>query len=99
MIKILIINQPPFNRGDESAHKGLLRALLAHNGDLEIRVLSKMEWNESIRQYAIEDERVKYVFEPVDYLKLKGFCRRCMLYDVKRLMFLHPLFLQIKSSL
>ena len=92
MIKILIINQPPFNRGDESAHKGLLRALLAHNGDLEIRVLSKMEWTESIRQYAIEDERVKYVFEPVDYLKLKGFCRRCMLYDVKRLMFLHPLF-------
>lgn len=62
-MKILIINQPPNNRGDESAHRALVRSLLAKSEDVQIRVLyvDKPE-NWDIRQYAINDDRVRYVF-------------------------------------
>lgn len=63
-MKILIINQPPFNRGDESAHKALVRTLLKRLPDARIRVISDMFVQESIRQYAIKDERLEYIFEP-----------------------------------
>lgn len=63
-MKILIINQPPFNRGDESAHKGLVRTLLKLLPDVRIRVISDISVQESVRQYAIKDERINYIMEP-----------------------------------
>ena len=38
-MKLLIINQPLNNRGDESAHRALVRALHANLPNVEIRVL------------------------------------------------------------
>ncbi len=62
-MKILIINQPPNNRGDESAHRALVRSLLAKSNDVLIRVLyvDKPE-NWDIQQYIIKDDRVRYIF-------------------------------------
>lgn len=62
-MKILIINQPPNNRGDESAHKALIRSLLQVSKDIQIRVLyvDKPEnWN--IGQYVVQDDSVHYVY-------------------------------------
>lgn len=63
-MNILIINQPSFNRGDESAHKGLVRTLLKRVPDAKIRVMSAAYNAESVRQYAVEDKRVKYIGDP-----------------------------------
>lgn len=62
-MNILLINQPPNNRGDESAHKALIRSLLKKSNEVQIRVLyvDKPE-NWDIQQYVIKDERVKYIF-------------------------------------
>lgn len=62
-MKILIVNQPLLNRGDEAAHRALIRSLLKSAHDIEIRVLfvdCYSEW--SVQQYKIDDPRVKYVF-------------------------------------
>lgn len=63
-MNILIINQPPFNRGDESAHKGLVRALLSRLPDARIKVMYRFYEIESIRQYRVVDSRVEYLMEP-----------------------------------
>lgn len=63
LMNILIINQPPFNRGDESAHKGLVRTLLKRLPDAQIRVMSPVFYTESIRQYAVGEKRVKYIID------------------------------------
>lgn len=90
-MNILIINQPPFNRGDESAHKGLIRTLIKKIPDMNIRVLSKIEWIESIRQYAVHSPQVEYVYEPMNYLKLQGFKMRGLKQGLKWLWHFHPL--------
>ena len=66
-MKILIVNQPYFNRGDEAAHKALIRSLLARVPNLQIRVLSYVQYMESIRQFSIDDDRVQYIYEPMGY--------------------------------
>ena len=90
-MNILLINQPPFNRGDESAHKGLVRTLIQKIPDAHIRVMSKIEWKESIRQYAVHSPNVEYVYEPVEYLKLKGFKIRGLKFNFKWIWHFHPL--------
>ena len=52
-MNILIINQPPFNRGDESAHKGFIRTLLKRFPDANIKVMHEVWFSESCRQYEI----------------------------------------------
>lgn len=66
-MKILIINQPAFNRGDESAHKGLVRTLLKRLPNADIKVLSSSYVQESVRQYAVRDNRVEYIIDPCDF--------------------------------
>lgn len=90
-MKILIVNQPPFNRGDESAHKALIRTLLRRFPDAKFRVLTKNEWRESVRQYAVIDKRVEYVYEPLSYLKLSGFIKQGLQKNRKWLWHIHPL--------
>ena len=60
-MKILIVNQPPYNRGDESAHKGLIRSLLKRCPNIQIKVLYHLWTKNSIEQYAISDSRVEYI--------------------------------------
>lgn len=72
-MNILIINQPPFNRGDESAHKGLIRTLLKRFPDAKIKVMHEAWLSESYRQYDVHDERVKYISEARGAMKFPRF--------------------------
>lgn len=67
-MNILIINQPPFNRGDESAHKGLIRTLVNKFPSAKIRVLYSKDLVESIRQYAVYSPNVDYLQSPISYI-------------------------------
>lgn len=60
-MNILIINQPVGNRGDESAHKGLVRKLLNSIPGIQIKVLFVSILQNTIDQFAIDDERVEYI--------------------------------------
>ncbi len=61
-MNILLINQPLGNRGDESAHRALIRSILERFPDVNVRVLfvdCYSVW--SVEQYDLHDDRVKYV--------------------------------------
>ena len=57
-MKLLLINQPLHNRGDESAHKGLLRSLLKLIPDVSIDVVIYDDDWDTINQFAVVDKRV-----------------------------------------
>ena len=62
MTKILIVNQPLNNRGDEAAHKALIRALLKNVANAEIRILFVDCYSpDGMRQFAIKSPNVKYI--------------------------------------
>ena len=63
-MKILIINQPLNNRGDESAHRALVRALHANLPNVEIRVLFWKCNEDSIRQFNVQLPNVEYINMP-----------------------------------
>ncbi len=60
-MNILIINQPLQNRGDESAHRALVRKLLQEIPDVHIRVLFYCEEANAIDEFSVLDERVEYI--------------------------------------
>lgn len=60
-MKILIVNQPLGNRGDESAHKALVRALLKIIPEVKIQVLFVGVPQNSIDQFAINSQQVEYI--------------------------------------
>lgn len=83
-MNFLIVNQPLNNRGDESAHKALVRAMLNSLPEAKINVLFIGRNQDSVNQYKIIDNRVKYVnVEP-----LKGRVRRVLF----RFLMLFPFF-------
>lgn len=61
-MNILIVNQPLNNRGDESAHKALVRTLLKRMPDAKIVVLWIDAYSPGgVLQYDVHDERASYV--------------------------------------
>lgn len=60
-MNILIINQPLNNRGDESAHRALVRSIIKYIPDVHVRCLFGNELEDTIRQFMVTDERVEYV--------------------------------------
>lgn len=60
-MKILIVNQPLNNRGDESAHKALVRALCKAKPNCEIEVLYPNFHNEVIKPFIVEGKNVHYI--------------------------------------
>ena len=89
-MKILLINQPPNNRGDESAHKALVRSLLRNIPACQIKLLSPSLFRESVRQFAVKDPRFTYIPAPENNLYLFGFIRCCLKYSCTWLLWLHP---------
>ena len=78
-MNILIVNQPLRNRGDESAHRALIRSILDALPNVHIHVLFYCEESEAIAQFSISDERVEYVcaFSPNEcQLKTLYFIRK-----------------------
>ena len=62
MTKLLIVNQPLNNRGDEAAHKALIRTLLREIANVEIRVLFVDCYSpDGMRQFTIKSPKVKYI--------------------------------------
>ena len=60
-MKILLINQPINNRGDEAAHRALVRTLLKRIQEVEITVLFFNEDQATADQYVVESPCVKYI--------------------------------------
>lgn len=59
--EILIINQPVGNRGDESAHRALMRALNATLPKTHITVLSFSDYANGIKEFVVESPNNEYV--------------------------------------
>lgn len=95
-MNILMINQPINNRGDESAHKGLVRALLTQKPDVNITVLFIGANSDSVRQFKVCDERVKYInMSPVkgwSYVAKIG-----LLSGIYFMWFFHPTILRLRK--
>lgn len=60
-MNLLIINQPLNNRGDESAHKALIRSLKNKYPNCNILVLFIGENNDSVNQFDAKLPNVKYI--------------------------------------
>lgn len=63
-MKVLIINQPFGNRGDEAAHKAMMRAFLKRMPDATFVVLSMHVSKSLYESTMVHDERIQYVFLP-----------------------------------
>lgn len=60
-MNILIVNQPVNNRGDEAAHRALVRTLVKRLPNVKITVLFYSEDIETVNQFIVESPVVKYV--------------------------------------
>lgn len=96
-MNILIVNQPPFNRGDESAHKGLIRSLLQKIPNVQIKIMYEPNFIESIRQYNVGSTYVKYVQEPTPSFKFAGFVRLGLCKGIKFPWYFHPTFIKYRK--
>ena len=65
-MKLLMISQPLYNRGDESAHKGLLRKLITAKPDIKIKVVWIGNNQDCIDQFNVH-------LPNVEYINIKGF--------------------------
>ena len=89
-MKILYINQPINNRGDESACKALLR-LLSDYSDIKIDVLFTYGSNNSIYQMKVEAPNINYIYlKPQHYRSFKKIAYGALRRNVKFLWYLHP---------
>lgn len=88
-MRFVLINQPMFNRGDESAHKALIYALLQNFPDCSIEVLFAGRPQEAVNECKVNDTRIKYTNLPVTDGYLRSYIR-----NTKRLLrvfwFLNP---------
>lgn len=89
-MKILYINQPINNRGDESACKALLRQLSKYS-DIEIGVLFTYGSDNSIAQMKVEVPNVNYIYlKPQHHRSFKKIAYGGLRHGVKFLWYLHP---------
>jgi len=76
-MNIIIINQPLSNRGDEAAHKSLIRMLNKEIDNAKIKVLHVGGNQDSINQFKVEGENNTYInlkpFKAHGYSIKKGF--------------------------
>lgn len=95
-MKILIVNQPLNNRGDESAHKGLVRTILSQVEGANIRVLFGATNVDSIKQFAVQSKKVEYINEKGVFPHFWGyFVKLCQCLNTLYFCNLHPNFKQI----
>lgn len=96
-MNILIINQPLNNRGDEAAHKGLIRSILQCVAEVKIRVLFLGANQNSIAQFAVASEQVEYINEKNSHRLVWGYLSQIsQLAGLLWLSNLHPNFRRLK---
>lgn len=71
MKNIIIINQPLSNRGDEAAHKGLVRTILKSLPNAQIRLFIVGEQQANLNEFDVHDSRVIYENVPCSRAYLK----------------------------
>lgn len=74
-MRFVLINQPMFNRGDESAHKALVYALLQRFPDCTIEVLFTGRPQEAVDECKVDDVRVEYTNLKVNDGYLRSYIR------------------------
>lgn len=89
-MNILIVNQPLNNRGDESAHKGLVRKMLSEMPDANVRVLFVgSAHNHAVDQYEVKSPQIEYI--QIKQVKAyTAYFRKCMQVGWYKVMLLHP---------
>ena len=97
--EILIINQPLNNRGDESAHKGMVRAFLRKLPGVNFTVLHIGVGQSSIEAFRVNDERVNYVNITTGFRRGYGILEKIVYgYGLSScLLYAHPLHWRIMS--
>ena len=88
-MRFLLINQPMFNRGDESAHKALVYALLQHFPECTIEVLFTDRPQEAVEECRVDDPRMTYTNLPVTERYLNTYLKR-LVWNLRILWFLNP---------
>lgn len=89
-MKILLVDQPLWNRGDESAHRGLMRAICKAMPDVEITVLHSNLEPGVVDEFDVHLPQVRYAEVKGS---VKGRCRvmtAAMWWNMPWLSFLHP---------
>lgn len=79
-MKFVIINQPLNNRGDESAHRGLVTSLLQEFPECYIEVLFIGCNQNSVDQFTVKEKRVKYT----NLKSARGYYRLVIDYGFKK---------------
>lgn len=97
-MKLLIINQPYGNRGDESAHKALVRHLNNSYPDSEIETFVLENNKDLLKDIAVENNKLKYTSLPktVFYNKALFFALN---YNMSFLFYIHPTLKAIKKEI
>ena len=93
-MNILMINQPLNNRGDESAHKALLRAVCKEKKNVRVTVLFIGANPDSIHQFDVHLPQVTYV----NLSEMRGMgclSKLGMIYNVRWIWHLHPMIFNI----
>lgn len=60
-MKILVIEQPLNNRGDESAHRGLINKFIQEYPDVQIKVLFYGRQDREINEFKVNSSQIEYV--------------------------------------
>ncbi|GHV70004.1 hypothetical protein AGMMS49928_15600 [Spirochaetia bacterium] len=84
-MNIVIINQPLENRGDEAAHRSLMRALSQRFSDDEIKVLFQGALQDSIDQVRIVEPNITYINFPRPIRGIWRFRRYALILNAIRL--------------
>lgn len=98
MKKILVINQPTGNRGDESAHKALIRSLAARFPNFLFRIVFFGEERISIGTMMVDLPNVEYASIPPFRGKTR-LPRILYRYNLESLLDFHPAYRKIKKEI
>lgn len=98
-MKVAIINQPTNNRGDESAHKALMRSLIIRYPQHHFQVLFFGENSDSVKQMQIEGKNIEYFSIP-PFRGITRLSEWALTSSFRRLLLLlHPHFRLIKNHI
>lgn len=64
-MRILVIEQPLNNRGDESAHRGLMKKFVEEYPNVQIKVLFYGRNNREINEFRVDAHQIEYVNIPL----------------------------------
>lgn len=74
-MKILVIEQPLNNRGDESAHRGLMNKFLQEYPHVQIKVLFYGRKDKEINEFKVDSRQIEYVNIPLGSRRKQYFIR------------------------